>query len=92
MLAKIHHAVESLLHEQGRIDNEVDVRFDAPTAKWIASLTRPTVNLFLFDVQENTEKRETNVQGRFTTMAKQSVVFRHVVSIALHGQRTLYGD
>jgi hypothetical protein len=62
MLAKIHHAVESLLHEQGRIDNEVDVRFDAPTADWIASLTRPTVNLFLFDVQENTEKRETNVQ------------------------------
>jgi hypothetical protein len=63
MLATIHNAVEHLLHEQGQIEiNEVDIRFEAPTKDWVASLTRPTINLFLFDVQENTEKRETNVQ------------------------------
>ena len=63
MLSTIHNAVEQLLHQQGQIEiDEVDIRFEAPTKDWIASLTRPTINLFLFDVQENTEKRETNVQ------------------------------
>jgi hypothetical protein len=63
MLTNISHALQQLLWSLGQIDSqEVDVRFEAPTKDWIASLTRPTINLFLFDVQENTEKRETNMR------------------------------
>ena len=59
MLNAVHAAVAKLIFERGLIDpNEVDVRFDAPSKEWIDSLTRPTVSLFLFDLQENTEKRE----------------------------------
>ena len=59
MLDAVHAAVAKLIFERGLIDpNEVDVRFDAPSKEWIDSLTRPTVSLFLFDLQENTEKRE----------------------------------
>ena len=59
MLNAVHAAVAKLIFERGLIDpNEVDVRFDAPSKEWIDSLTRPTVSLFLFELQENTEKRE----------------------------------
>ena len=63
MLTNINHTLQQLLWSLGQIESqEVDIRFEAPTKDWVASLTRPTINLFLFDVQENTEKRETNVQ------------------------------
>src|SRR5262245_20545464 len=63
MLTNTSHALQQLLWSSGRIDSEeVDIRFEAPTKCWVAPLNRPTINLFLFDVQENTEKRETNVQ------------------------------
>ena len=63
MLNEIHSTIRQLLHAHGRIDpQEVDVKFDVPSEEWVISLTRPTISLFLFDVQENTEKRETNMQ------------------------------
>ena len=63
MLTDLHAALETLINKYSQVSpEEVDVRFEAPTKDWLASLTRPTINLFLFDVQENTEKRETNVQ------------------------------
>jgi hypothetical protein len=39
---------------------EVDIRFEAPTRELIDRLVRPTINLFLFDVHENTTLRQTN--------------------------------
>jgi hypothetical protein len=63
MLNVIHQALETLLRVRGQIDSlDVDVSFDVPTEDRIASLGRPTVDLFLFDVGENTDKRETNPQ------------------------------
>lgn len=63
MLNAINHAVEALLRDRGLIDPlDVDVRFEAPSAEWVASLTRPTVNLFLFQLHENTEKRDSAPQ------------------------------
>ncbi|HEU5317664.1 MAG TPA: Pvc16 family protein, partial [Chloroflexota bacterium] len=63
MLPDIARALEQLLHERGGISpREVDVRFEAPTTEWVDSLTRPTINLFLCDVRENTELRRMDVQ------------------------------
>ena len=63
MLNDIHDALKQLLYVRGRIDpREVDVRFEAPDEEWVNSLTRPTISFFLFDIQENTEKRETSLQ------------------------------
>jgi uncharacterized protein DUF4255/carboxypeptidase family protein len=59
MLNEINKAFESLLRERGLIDPlDVDVRFDVPSDEWIESLTRPTVNAFLFELHENTDKRD----------------------------------
>ena len=35
----------------------IDVRFEVPNKEWSATVTRPTVNLFLYDVRENLELR-----------------------------------
>jgi hypothetical protein len=68
MLNAINAAVETLLRDRGRIDPlDVDVRFEVPSDAWVGSLTRPTVNFFLFELHENTEKRDgapqTSVNG-----------------------------
>ena len=67
MLNAIHAAVEKLLRDRGLIDPlSVDVSFEIPTGEWVRSLTRPTINLFLFEIHENTEKRDSSPQ---TTIA-----------------------
>jgi hypothetical protein len=63
MLSAIHTAVQTLLRDRGLIDAlDVDVSFEVPQDEWVRSLTRPTVDLFLFEVQENTEKRDSSPQ------------------------------
>src|SRR5579862_2632821 len=64
MLADLHTALTELLYQKGQIPVEdVDVRFDAPRRTWVSSLTRPTLDLFLFDVRENTDLRQANLQS-----------------------------
>ena len=63
MLADLRTSLEHVLFDAGGIDSQdIDIKFWGPRKEWIDSLTRPTINLFLFDIQENTEKRETNMQ------------------------------
>jgi hypothetical protein len=63
MLNTIHAALDTLLRNEGKIDAfDVDVSFDVPSDAWVGSVTKPTIDLFLFDVSENTDKRETNPQ------------------------------
>lgn len=38
--------------------NEVDITFDRPTREWSSRLSRPTLNLFLFDVRERIDFRD----------------------------------
>ena len=37
---------------------EVDIVFDAPDGEWAAGVSRPTVNLYLWDVRPNLAERE----------------------------------
>ncbi|MGE5596910.1 MAG: Pvc16 family protein [Hyphomicrobiales bacterium] len=52
--------------------NEIDISFDRPTREWANKLTKPTLNLFLFDVRERHDLRdpreivERNANGRAT--------------------------
>jgi hypothetical protein len=63
MLLELHKSLQRLLHERGNISSrEVDITFEAPTRERIDKLTRPTVNLFLFDLQENIDLRQSNFQ------------------------------
>ena len=64
MLVTLHEIIKQLLHERGNITpSEVDISFDAPTKEWIDRLMRPTISLFLFDVRENSDLRQTSFQS-----------------------------
>lgn len=39
-------------------NNEVDIAFDRPTRDWASRLSRPTLNLFLYDIRERTDLRD----------------------------------
>jgi uncharacterized protein DUF4255/carboxypeptidase family protein len=61
MLPEIHAALQQLIWEYGRINpDEVDISFEAPTRERMERLVRPTVSLFLFDLVENTEMRQSS--------------------------------
>jgi hypothetical protein len=58
MIADVDEALRKLLIREIDIkDNEVDVQFDQPKREWSSRLSKPTINLFLFDVRENLRLR-----------------------------------
>lgn len=77
MIADLDRTLENLLVAEVPIRNgEIDIKFDQPKREWSAKLSRPTVNLFLFDVRENNVLRQhqwekvATQNGRSTSMAQ----------------------
>lgn len=63
MLLALHNTLQQLIYQRGQISpGEVDITFEAPTRERIDTLTRPTINVFLFDVVENIELRQSDFQ------------------------------
>jgi len=68
MIADVDEALRKLLvREIGFKDNEVDIQFDQPKREWSTRLSKPTLNLFLFDVRENLRLRGAE---QFTTISR----------------------
>jgi hypothetical protein len=62
MIADVHLAVRHMILSRGLIPaDEVEIRFERPTKEWVNSLVRPTINLYLFDIDENVDLRQTNM-------------------------------
>jgi hypothetical protein len=60
MIAELDKTIKQLLIKQGHLEpSEIDISFDIPDREWSASLSRPTVNLYLYDVRENHNLRST---------------------------------
>lgn len=49
-----------LIRELPIKNGEVDIAFNQPKREWSARISRPTLNLFLYDVRENTKLRQHN--------------------------------
>jgi len=47
-----------LLDELGISSSKLDISFEIPTGEWSAPVNRPTINLYLYNLRENTELRE----------------------------------
>ncbi len=68
MLADLDETIRQLLIQRVPLDaSEVDVSFDAPDREWSSRLSRPTVNCFLYDVRENHELRNADLEKHRTT-------------------------
>lgn len=48
-----------LIRELPIKNSEVDIAFDQPAREWSARISRPTLNLFLYDLRENQKLRQT---------------------------------
>jgi hypothetical protein len=58
MIADIHETIKNLLFENaGFSRSDVDIDFEIPNRNWIGTLTRPTINFFLYDLEEDTKNR-----------------------------------
>jgi hypothetical protein len=68
MLSALHRSLQRLIYQQGHIDQrEVEIIFEAPTRERVNRLTRPAICLFLYDIQENLDLRQSNVETTRTT-------------------------
>ncbi|MCY4365528.1 MAG: Pvc16 family protein [Chloroflexi bacterium] len=62
MFAELDETIRQLLIQRSNIDSgEVDIAFQMPTRQWAAGISRPTINLYLFEIRENTELRNPNL-------------------------------
>jgi hypothetical protein len=58
MINDVDDTLRELLVQMMPLDpSAIDVRFERPDKEWSASVSKPTVNLFLYDVRENHELR-----------------------------------
>jgi hypothetical protein len=59
MINDLDESLKQLLIQKAGLDpSEVDISFDIPTRDWSTPVTRPTVNLYVFDIRENRQLRE----------------------------------
>ena len=58
MIGEIDDAIRALVREADGISADIDVALDAPTKDWAARRNAPTVDLFLYDIREDTRRRE----------------------------------
>ena len=60
MLSHLDRTIESLLRQKVPLpETEYDISFDIPTKEWASKLstTKPTINIYLYDIRENRELR-----------------------------------
>ncbi len=66
MIPDVDEALRKLLIQEIDIKgNEVDIQFDQPRREWSSRVSKPTLNLFLFDLRENLRLRGAE---QFTTI------------------------
>jgi len=59
MLADLDETIRQLLIAEIPVKNgEIDISFNQPKREWSARISKPTVNLFLYDVRENAVLRQ----------------------------------
>ena len=60
MITDLNETIRQLLIQKGALDlAEVDISFETPDREWAASISKPTVNAYLYDIRENHELRST---------------------------------
>ena len=58
VLYDVDESIRELLRAQCGLANEIEVVFDAPTRDWAARRSGPAVDVFLYDIRENLERRQ----------------------------------
>lgn len=63
MIQDLDDSIKELLIQKVPIDiTAIDISFDMPGKEWAAGISKPTINIFLYDLRENRELRSNEVQ------------------------------
>ncbi len=57
MIDEVDESLRALIRQQALNGSEVDVSFEAPTKDWAARRNKPTVDVYLYDVREDVQRR-----------------------------------
>jgi hypothetical protein len=78
----VDETLKELLVQKVPIDlSVVDITFDTPSRDWSAAVTKPTINLFLYEVRENLELRSS--QRTLTRNGNSAIESRAPVRVDL---------
>jgi hypothetical protein len=64
MINEVDEALRSALRVQVVNGTDVEVVFDAPTREWASRRNRPTVDMYLYDIREDTRRRASGMLER----------------------------
>ena len=69
MLAELDESIRRLLLQEAGFDPaEIDIRFEIPDRDWAATISKPTVNFYLYDIHENRQLRATEFYNERDTV------------------------
>ncbi|MCK9485706.1 MAG: DUF4255 domain-containing protein [Dehalococcoidia bacterium] len=71
MLHLLDQTLEDFLRGEVPLDDRVDVAYEAPDNEWRSRVTRPTINLFVWDIRRN----QTESQGGMDLVERDSERF-----------------
>ncbi len=58
VLQDVDDSIRSFLRTRARITNDIEIVFEAPTRDWAARRNTPTIDVFLYDIRENLDRRQ----------------------------------
>src|SRR5712691_10987056 len=86
MLHLLDASMEAYLRGEVPLDDRVDMSYEAPDSQWSAGITRPTVNLFVWDVRRNSTESSAGIDtverdgNRFHRTAPPRIDFRYLIT------------
>jgi hypothetical protein len=89
MISDLDETIKQLLIKEGAFDPaEVDINFEMPDREWSASVSKPTISVYLYDMRENKQLRTTewsvakDAKGNITRKKTPSRVdFSYLVTV-----------
>ena len=58
VLQDVDDSIRAFLRSYARITNDIDIVFDAPTRDWASRRNGPGLDVFLYDIRENLDRRQ----------------------------------
>jgi len=60
MISELDESIKQLLIKKGELDStRIEISFETPDREWSASISKPRINLYLYDIRENHDLRGT---------------------------------
>ncbi|MEU4683912.1 DUF4255 domain-containing protein [Streptomyces xinghaiensis] len=73
MIHEVDHVLKGLLRGGVFSGTDVEVSFEAPSRDWAARRNTPTINAYLYDIREDTERRQ---RGAVSVKDAQGIVLK----------------